>query len=156
MTLMFNSIPFEIHEALNNNILSYNIRTDYYTHSQDPSVLNEENIEISLQNKMIKIRRTTKETSSSTRDSENISIQSIPFNNIDNIILDLTLRPDNNYKSNTVKFLFLQNALVVHEFNFSIQLLHIPKEDIPKIEQIIQNIHESFVREMLTPVSNVM
>lgn len=157
MTLIFDSIPLEIYETLNNGILSFNIRTDEYTHNNnDPSVLSEENIKISLQNKMIKIRRTTSSTSSRTNQYENISLQSIPYNNIDNIILDLNLETNSNYKSSLIRFLFLQNGQVVHEFKFSIQLLHIPKEVLPKIEQVIHSIHENLVREILIPVSSVM
>ncbi|QEQ20773.1 hypothetical protein [Bacillus sp. BS98] len=157
MTLIFDSIPLEIYETLNNGVLCFNIRTDEYTHgNNDPSVLSEESITISLKNKMIKIRRTSSSTSSRTNQYENISLQSIPYNNIDNIILDFILDTNSNYKSSLVRFLFLQNGQVVHEFKFSIQLLHIPKEDLPKVEKVIHNIHENLVREILTPVSSVM
>ncbi|EJR49127.1 hypothetical protein IIO_06611 [Bacillus cereus VD115] len=157
MTLIFNSLSLEIYETLNNGILSFDIRTDEYTHNNNhPSVLSEESIKISLHNKMITIRRTTSSTSSRTNQYENISLQSIPYDNIDNIILDLNLETNSNYKSSLVRFLFLQSGQVVHEFKFSIQLLHIPKEDLPKVEQVMQNIHENLVREILTPISSVM
>lgn len=105
---------------------------------------------------MITIRRTTSSTSSRTNQYENISLQSIPYDNIENIILDLNLETNSNYKSSLVRFLFLQSGQVVHEFKFSIQLLHIPKEDLPKVEQVMQNIHENLVREIITPVSNMI
>jgi t-SNARE complex subunit (syntaxin) len=157
MTLIFDSIPLEIYETINNNTLCYNIRSDEYTHNEnDPSVLSEELITIKFKNQMINIRRTASNTSSRTSNYENTSLQSIPYNGIDNIILDLTLKANNNYKSSPVRFLFLQNGKVIHELQFSIQLLHIPKEDLPKLEKAIQYIHENLVREVLTTVPSVM